>query len=289
MRSQRRVSAALWIAAFVVTIVLVLFQRITGPSYPARGSFASTDGERFDYRLPRSNEGRPRLVVVIPSPDRSAEGFLEWRRYPTDEPFRVVRMSRTAGDRLEAVIPSQPAAGKVEYRVRFEEPGGTVVVPPPEEQPVVARFRGKVPAAILIPHILAMFVSMFLATRSLFEVLHSRGAAGGLMVVFAMAFLIIGGLILGPIVQKEAFGAFWTGWPIGEDLTDTKTLIATLAWLPATIMAIARRRLRLSVGLGWLVMMGVFMVPHSMRGSQLDWSGVDTPATPVKREADRPG
>ena len=83
---------------------------------------------------------------------------------------------------------------------------------------------------------------------------------------------MIGGLLLGPLVQKFAFDAYWTGWPFGHDLTDNKTLVAFLAWLPATVLALTRRRIGLAVAAGWIVMMGVFLIPHSYRGSEMDWS-----------------
>jgi len=94
-----------------------------------------------------------------------------------------------------------------------------------------------------------------------------------------MALLVIGGLMLGPIVQRFAFGAYWTGWPYGHDLTDNKTLIAFLAWLTATILAWRRANTRLAVTLGWVVMMGIFLIPHSARGSQLDWSEIEESPT----------
>ena len=78
--------------------------------------------------------------------------------------------------------------------------------------------------------------------------------------------------VLGPVVQKFAFDAYWTGWPNGADLTDNKTLIAVIAWLPATILALGRKKLRAAVVVGWIVMMGVFLIPHSLRGSEMDWS-----------------
>ena len=42
------------------------------------------------------------------------------------------------------------------------------------------------------------------------------------------ATLGLGGMILGPIVQKYAFGAYWTGIPFGHDLTDAKNLVDAL-------------------------------------------------------------
>jgi len=145
----------------------------------------------------------------------------------------------------------------------------------PEGESIVARYKGDVPAWVLIPHVIAMFSSMLFSTRAILEVLRPDGRAR-VHVIAAMVLLVLGGLILGPTVQKYAFGAFWTGWPFGEDFTDNKTLVAFLAWLPATIAAIRRRPLRRAVILGWIVMMGIFLVPHSFRGSQLDCSKVPT-------------
>lgn len=272
-RQGRWPSAALWIAAFIVTLALAFFQRITGPSHPTRGAVTLPDGEELRYRLPRSNEGGDRLVISLPRPVGDSRAAVEWRRYPTDDAYRSMAMALTPSGRLEASIPRQPAAGKVEYRI-WVETGGTEAQIPADET-VVARFRDPVPATVLVPHILAMFASMLVSTRALFEVLRGGAARGRGLVLTAMGLLVIGGLCLGPMVQKSAFGAYWTGWPNGSDLTDNKTLIAFLAWLPATIAAARGMRTRAAVVLGWVVMMGVFLIPHSLRGSELDWSGTD--------------
>ena len=44
------------------------------------------------------------------------------------------------------------------------------------------------------------------------------------MTYTTVVLLFLGGIIMGPVIQKYAFGAFWTGWPFGHDLTDNKTL-----------------------------------------------------------------
>jgi hypothetical protein len=273
MKRSRWVSAALWIAAIVVTVVLAVFQRMTGPSHPARGAAVLANGETITYKLPRSNEGRETILIAVPEPSTATRATLEWRRYPTDEPYRRQPMTSDEDGRLETRIPSQPAAGKVEYRILLEAEGGVISIPASET--VVARFRDDVPAHILIPHILSMFLSMLVSSRALLEVLRPGAPRARGLVLVSMALLVVGGLILGPIVQRYAFGAFWTGWPLGHDLTDNKTLIAFLAWLPATVLAWRRASTRLAVTLGWVVMMGIFLIPHSARGSQLDWSEVE--------------
>jgi len=270
MKKSRAVTATLWLAAFVVTVLLAVFQRMTGPSHPFRGTAVLSNGETISYQLPRSNEGRETLRIALPAPSVATGAILEWRRFPTDEPFRSQPMSANADGELESRIPSQPAAGKVEYRILLQAAGETLSVPASET--VVARYRSDVPASVLIPHILIMFSSMLVSTRALFEVLRPGGPRARTLVLVSMALLVVGGLVLGPIVQRFAFGAYWTGWPLGHDLTDNKTLIAFLAWLPATVLAWRQARTRIAVILGWVVMMGVFLIPHSARGSQLDWS-----------------
>jgi hypothetical protein len=242
-----------------------------------RGTESLPNGESVSYRLPRSNEGRTELRIAISAPVGVTKATLEWRRFPTDDPFQSQAMvANTDGD-FETRIPPQPAAGKVEYRILLEDADGVISVPGSET--VVARYRASVPAHVLIPHILAMFISMLTSSRALFEVLrpgapHARG-----LVLLSMALLVVGGLMLGPLVQRFAFGAYWTGWPFGHDLTDNKTLIAFLAWLPATVLAWRGAKTRLAVTVGWIVMMGIFLIPHSARGSQLDWSEVEEGAS----------
>lgn len=268
--SSRRVSAALWVAAFAVTVMLAVFQRMTGPSYPLRGVLQTADSSEIRYRLPRSSQGRDSLVISVPRLPGTDAAVLEWRRYPTDEPYRHLPMHGTEDGSFRAEIPRQPAAGKVEYFVRLAGAGGERVLPAGE--PVVARFRDPVPAGVLVPHIILIFGSMLVSTRALLEVVRRGEPAARGLVLVAMGLLIGGGLVLGPVVQKFAFGAYWTGWPLGTDLTDNKTLWAFLAWLPATVAALGGRRTRWAVVVGWVVMMGVFLIPHSLRGSELDWS-----------------
>lgn len=267
--AARLTSVLLWILAFMLAVALGAFQRMTGPTYPKRGS-AVVGGEELRYSLARTHGGEGGLQVRLADFGRSVRGEVSWRRFPTDEPWQSLPMARNGEGELEAVIPHQPPAGKVEYRVLLFFVGGALTLPAGE--PVVARFRGDVPAAVLIPHILAMFGAMMLATRSLLEEFRPHRPRPRRLVLATMVLLVVGGLFLGPAVQKYAFDAWWTGWPNGTDLTDNKTALATLAWLPATLLALRNRPLRAAVIVGWLVMMGVFLVPHSFRGSQIDWS-----------------
>ena len=63
------------------------------------------------------------------------------------------------GNELIAQLPTQPPAGKLQYYIELTN--GTNIIPLCKDNPVVIRFKGEVPASILIPHIFFIFFAMF--------------------------------------------------------------------------------------------------------------------------------
>ena len=147
--------------------------------------------------------------------------------------------------------------------------GQSVVIPGP--QAVVTRFKGDVPGWVLWPHIILIFMGMLWSNRVGLEALTSGGKTRKLS-LWTLILLILGGLVLGPLVQKYAFGAFWSGVPFGWDLTDNKTLIAVLFWIWALWRHRAQKFPRYAVLVAAIVTLIIFLIPHSIMGSQLDYS-----------------
>jgi len=262
------------VSAFLIMVAAAAWQRMTGPTHPRRGHTVVA-GQGISWRLLRSSVSGEPFMVVMPAPD-GVTGSVYYRRYPLDEPFREMPMSREGGA-LVGLLPTQPPAGKLEYYVTLGADGGSVRVP--DGPPIVMRFKGDVPAGVLIPHVVAMFFGMMIGVRAALAAALGRPEARRYAWV-AVALIGLGGLVLGPIVQKYAFGAFWTGWPFGEDLTDNKTLAMWLAWV-AAVAVLARRRepgdrvARWTVVAACIVTIAVYLVPHSLRGSQLDYGKVE--------------
>lgn len=251
-----------------------VWQRLTGPTHPRRGT-TEIAGQDVRWRFLRSSLSGEPFMVTLAAPE-GVTGAVHYRRYPLDEPFREVAMSREGGT-LVALLPTQPPAGKLEYYVTLAAPTGPVRVP--EGEPIVMRFKGDVPALVLIPHVVTMFVSMMLGIRAALAAALGRPESRRYAWV-AVVGIAIGGLVLGPIVQKYAFGAYWTGWPFGTDLTDNKTLGMWLAWVAAVVVLgwrqdPADRIARWTTVAAAVVMIAVYLVPHSLRGSQLDYGRVE--------------
>jgi hypothetical protein len=259
-------SSTLWILALMITLASAYYQRRTGPSYPLRGT-ANLGEAQFQYRLERSHAGETNCPIQIRTIDPSISGQIVWKRHGVNEAWREISMTFAEGV-LAAELPRQPPAGKLDYWVVLNSHGQSLRLPAGE--PAVIRFRGEVPDFILYPHILAMFAAMLLSTRTGLGVFKPGGRLKALT-FWTLGSLITGGIILGPIVQKYAFGAYWTGWPIGADLTDNKTFVALLAWILAAVALYRARRPEIWAAVSAAVLLAVYMIPHSVLGSELDY------------------
>ena len=89
--------------------------------------------------------------------------------------------------------------------------------------------------------------------------------------IIAFACLLVGGLILGPVIQHYAFGQAWTGIPLGWDLTDNKTLFAIIAWIIALYANSKNNKPKYTLAAA-IVLLLIYSIPHSMFGSELDYS-----------------
>jgi len=253
----------LWVLAFLLTAASAVYQRLTGPTHPLRGE-VELGGAKIKYRLIRSHGGDGGAPVRVEVADKETTGSLAWKRYKTRDSWSYAAMSREGGE-LVGLLPHQPPAGKLDYRVILQKGLERVTL---GGRPVTIRFRGDVPLPVLVVHVITMFGGMLLATRAGLEFFAPQPCYGPL-VLWTLALLFAGGLVLGPVVQKYAFGEYWTGWPHGTDLTDNKTAVAWLAWAAAWLGSKWGKRPGWWVLAASVITLVVFAIPHSMFGSEL--------------------
>ena len=257
-------SLILWIATVIFTLLTAYYQRLTGPTYPISGK-TEIGNEVIKYKLIRTYGGSDNAEIAIEDPGGKLEGTLKFKRYKSFDEWAEMPMVHLGG-KLVGYLPHQPPAGKIEYYVKLSN--GTINETLTDE-PVVIRFKGDVPAGVLIPHIILMFLAMLFSSRTGAEVLF-KGGQTFKYAIYTTIFLFVGGLILGPMVQKHAFGEYWTGFPFGYDLTDNKTAIAFIFWIIALFMLWRNPKKK-----GWalvaaIVLLMVYVIPHSTLGSEID-------------------
>ena len=255
----------LWILAVVLTLASAYYQRRTGPTKPVKGT-VELAGEEISFSLIRSFPRPTDAPVRITVEDESISGYFRYKRTPSHDAWSTAELVRQ-DDKLIAYIPQQPPAGKVQYQIFLVKDDEQVQL---TENPIVIRFRGDVPAWALIPHVIFMFVAMLLSMRAGLAAIFAEKTY--VLTLWTLITLVAGGLILGPIVQKYAFGAYWTGWPFGTDLTDNKTAVAFIFWLIAFFKARKNHYHRGWVLAASIVLLLVYMIPHSLMGSEIDFT-----------------
>ncbi len=252
--------------AIIVMIISIVYQRMTGPTYPKKYTILY-DGQAYKVRLLRSHGGAGDAPIELPKIE-GASATITYKRYPTNDKWTTKNFIPTE-DKLVATLPHQPPAGKHIYYIELRLPNGEIKKMGSADDPIYIRFKGDVPTWILGPHIVFMFLSMLFASIALFEALQKTESFFTLTKMTTLS-LFIGGMILGPLVQKYAFGVYWAGFPYDYDLTDNKLLIGFLVWLFALLSNWNKRRWQTTV-FAAIVLLVVYSIPHSMRGSEFDY------------------
>ncbi len=273
----------LWVLAFLITITAAIYQRKTGPTYPKRLTIPVNDTVQ-ELKLVRSLGLNEKPEVRLNINDTSVRAKLFFKRFKTEDQYQVTdfsykvypvhsfimnRIFKIYEEKgLFAEVPQQPPAGKLQYYFEITDTKGTRSFL--KESPVVIRFKGDVPAFVLVPHILLMFFAMLFSTLAgLMSVikypLYKKYA------IWTLFLFIAGGFVLGPLVQYFAFGDLWSGVPFGWDLTDNKTLIALIFWVLAVVMN-RKKDAPFYTALAAVVLLLVFSIPHSLFGSELHYS-----------------
>jgi hypothetical protein len=267
-------SFLIWFIAFLLTLGTAAFQRMTGPSYPVTGKI-NIGNDKVAYKLPTSYAGNDDAAILIFAPERFVAGKITYKRMLSNDTLTTLPLKR-AGNYLVTFIPHQPPAGKVSYRISLiAKTAAGESISELTKKDVIIRFRGDIPAMILVPHIIIIFLAMLFSTVTGIEAIFGRKKVL-VHTWLTVISLLIGGLIFGPIVQKYSFGAYWTGWPFGHDMTDNKSLVAFLFWIAALFIQYRKKENRTWPIVAAIVMLVVFLIPHSILGSERDYTKAST-------------
>ena len=158
--------------------------------------------------------------------------------------------------------------------------GHLVVFDRAQTQGYLIKFKGPVSAFVLIPHIVLLFASIYFSFMALFygiDLMRGRDSLRQASVSVLLTFFagLIGGIIIGIEVTHEVFGGSgWGGWPLGNDITDTKTEIFLLFWMIAMVfgwgglsgrkLAISNNTFGIMIMISFIITLAAFLVPHSL-------------------------
>ena len=219
----------LWVLAIFLAVAAMIYQRSTGPTYEYKGSLEHA-GETYKYKLIRTHETTGGAKIELPFVEGADyQASLNYKRYQTLDSITSLAFQQDGEQRFVAQLPVQPAAGKMEYYITGSIDGQAFSIPEKGEANIVLRYKDPVSDFILFPHVTMMIIVIIFGIRAGLSALLQHDTMRKWTVV-AFSAMTLGGMILGPLVQKSAFGEYWTGFPFGGDFTDNKMLIMWVVW-----------------------------------------------------------
>ncbi len=88
--------AVLWALAILITLAAAVWQRMSGPTYPVRGT-VNVGGETIRLRLARSHSITARQPVTVKAANPEITGEVSWRRYPSQRSLAGVPARASGG------------------------------------------------------------------------------------------------------------------------------------------------------------------------------------------------
>jgi hypothetical protein len=178
-------------------------------------------------------------------------------------------------------LPAGEIGKRLNYRIELSLNGVLKAsMAPANARGYLLKYKGQVSSFVLIPHILLMFAGVFSSFMALFYgfdlILGKRKVKQAAIAVLLSFFCgFIGGVLIGIEVSHEVFGGSgWGGWPIGNDVTDTKTEIFLIFWLVTMIfgwLGLSGKKLKISnktfgamIIVSFIVTLAAFLIPHSI-------------------------
>jgi hypothetical protein len=225
----------------------------------------------------------------------TTEGFSEGavvtlKSNQTDREVAVVRFADQPGGPYQEInmmpqsgvyktnLPAKVRGSKQYYHIDVYK-DNIKIASFPNSGDLIIKYKGHVTPIIIIGHILFMFATIFFGLMAVFTSIDLARGKGDvrrsvsfLLLTFISA--VLGGLPFGIAVTYQTFGEGWGGWPIGHDITDSKTEFLILFWLITLILSwrgLTGRKMTVSdktysflVILSFVVTFITFLIPHSI-------------------------
>lgn len=225
--------------------------------------------------------GSPAISARIAS-DGIIEPSVLYRIAGEEEAERI-NMIQSGEGLWEARLPAVEKGGRIMYALTIRgEDGSMVRLPEEEESFLLVKYKGEASPVILALHVIFMFGSFYFMIQSLWSAIEILSTGEGKSRAVSNARLVllctfIGGWPLGFLLNYQAFGTLWEGFPFGYDITDNKTQVIFLFWLVSLLLVrgsflgkgeerdwLGPRGLAIAVLLSYLVSLFLFIVPHSL-------------------------
>lgn len=199
----------------------------------------------------------------------------------------VLQASAAAENTMTAVLPNQGRGREFEYFLELTDNTGQAIASIPAghlndlDSTLWLRFEGQQSIPLLVAHITGMFGGVFLAVLALFTALGNLGDLAnrvrfGKQVLWVVIVIFLGTFPIGVWIEYQVYATYWTGFPLGRDITDSKGLVVFLFWLLTLILVkgsafsgkperdlVGKTGIRIAAAVSIAVTLAAYLIPHS--------------------------
>ncbi len=205
-------------------------------------------------------------------------GFLYYNFLGGEE--RKIAMEYSGDGYFSAILPRGHIGDRLFYRIELTDERSVLAkIPQNGRKGFLVKYKGNISPYVLIPHIILIFASLFIAFLTFFygvKILKGDDCVkqAAVLVLLTFLFSLIGGILIGVEVTRQTFNEGWGGYPIGRDVTDTKTEIFVFFWLVTLIfgwnalrgkqMIISDKTFGILIVASFSINLLAFLIPHSL-------------------------
>lgn len=269
------------LVAILITLAILSITRRLSMNRPRDIHVAADSVEVYHRTVTEQvGPGRPFVSAKV-SPSKGVSCFVEI--YEGGGSKRMIELEGDTLGNWRGYLPEKGKGEKIGYAILIRTKAGAAYrVPRDAGDYFVVKYKGPVSGFVLVSHIAFMFGSFFFMVLALFGAIRIlKGLEDKKVTVnlvrWVLLLTFIGGWPLGWILNYQAFGILWEGFPFGYDVTDNKTQIMFVFWIVTSLLAagsvfkgdegsdkLGARGFAIAVIVSVLVSIGVFLIPHSL-------------------------
>lgn len=225
----------LWLAAVIITFVLLYVYRITDENYPDTSTFG-IEGKKVSYKLDKVHFGKDPYKVLIRTDIDSLQGNLFFKDFNSEEwnEEKLVQIPEV----LSGSIPINKKIGKINYFVELTYEDSLFRIPP--KGTAKLKLFGRIPPFINFLNELLMITAFLFAMRAGLEVFKDKPRVK-IYSVAAAVVLIVLTVVIQPLYNTYKLGAINSFVPEINELIDLAWFLILILWIAGNILIFTTR------------------------------------------------
>jgi hypothetical protein len=230
----------LWVAAFVITFLVIFLANLLDKEYPISGTFG-IENKKVSYRFEKKHFGNDDVKVIIRTEIDSIKGKLFWKNKLKNE-WAVVELKDSAL-LLKANVPAQDPLQTIEYYVELNYDNKKNLLP--DNKKVDLIFYGKISPVLNVLRYLLLYVGLFLSIRTGLEYFKNSEKSKKFAIMAVLIFATLA-LLINPLYLTYKLGYMNKTIPPISNLFPYGFILMTVLWILTVIVLFRFKEIKIT-------------------------------------------